>query len=342
MKIVTVVIPVYNEQESLPLLQPRLRALATGRSDVSWEFLFVNDGSRDGSREILDGFAREDSSFQVIHFSRNFGHEAALAAGIEHARGDYIAIIDADLQDPPELLHDMLRKLENGFNVVSGVRKSREGESLFKLGTARVFYRLLNLLSGVPIPNDTGDFRMLDRKVHSALLGLKEYHRFVRGMIPWVGFKATAIPYDRSARHAGETKYPLVKMLTLAFDAIFSFSQIPLRLASYLGIFISVLGLGGLLFVFYRLILFDDYIPGVSAVFFVVCLIGGVQLLILGILGEYVGRTFEQSKNRPLYIADELKNVESPELSTYDGTEQQRYPQRQSGRSVPRQLGRNH
>ncbi len=304
-KHIEIILPVYNEEESLPNVFERLKKLSKANSNYSWSFLFVNDGSSDKSIFLIKDICQKEEIFRYISFSRNFGHQAAVSAGVASANGDYIGIIDADLQDPPELFVEMARELDSGINLVYGTRKKRAGETWFKLFTAKMFYILLDKLSGVNIPRDTGDFRLFDKKVQNAFLKMPEYHRFIRGMIAWVGFKSKPLHYDRVERFAGETKYPLWKMLKFALDGIFSFSNSPLKIANYIGTFTIFLGILGLIYIVCLRLFFDIYITGTSTVLFFVLFIGGTQLLCIGIIGEYVGRIYEESKRRPLYIIED-------------------------------------
>lgn len=301
------VIPVYNEESCLDVLMRRLVALKQNFTEVDLHVLFINDGSRDRSREILIGYSRDYDYVRVIDLSRNFGHQFALTAGLDHCDADYVCVIDADLQDPPELVKDMYRLAkEKSLHIVYGKRKSRAGESLFKQATAAVFYKFLNVMCQIEIPRDTGDFRLVNRKVIASLRQMKELHRFIRGMVPWVGFRSEPFYYDRDSRHAGETKYTLRKMIRFALDGIFSFSRKPLRVASYLGIIVAVAGFLGLAYMIYLKLFTDLVVEGITVILTSIAIIGGVQLLILGIIGEYIGRIFEQSKQRPLYIIDEI------------------------------------
>lgn len=286
------------------MLYQRLTAvIATcGISEV--EVVLVDDGSRDKTWKMIQGLAQRDSRLRAIKLSRNFGHQLALTCGLDRCMGEVILIIDADLQDPPELLMPMLEKMKEGYDVVYGVRRRREGESASKRFFAFAFYRLLSRVTGVAIPADTGDFRLMTRRALNTLLQLRERHRFVRGMVSWIGYRQAPLPYDRPQRFAGETKYPFRKSLRLAFDAITSFSTQPLRLASYLG-----LGVSGFAFVYIVVVvvlkLFGVNFPGYTSLMASILLLGGVQLVVLGIVGEYVGRIFEQGQNRPLYIVDD-------------------------------------
>lgn len=306
-KLVSIVIPCYNEEEVIGETIKRLKAFREGLVDTDVEFIFVNDGSRDRTLELLYAAQEEDKDFRVVAFARNFGHQIAVTAGVDAARGDAVVLIDADLQDPPEVVHEMIAKWKEGYQVVYGTRTDRPGESAFKLATARAFYRLLNRLSDVPIPLDTGDFRLMDRKVVTVLAAMPERDRFVRGMVSWVGFKQFALPYRRAERFAGESKYPLRKMVKFAADGILSFSTKPLQMAISLGMFASFLALSGILYALGLRLFTDIWVEGWTAMIIAVLFLGGVQLICIGILGEYVGRTYHEIKRRPLYIVNEYR-----------------------------------
>ncbi len=310
-RVVDVIVPVYNEQESVPTLWQRLASVAAGFPRWRWRFIFVNDGSRDGSAVMLDALAEAHANCTVIHFSRNFGHQMAVTAGLDQSTGDIACIIDADLQDPPEVLVEMIEAIENGYDVAYGQRTHRAGESAFKVLTASWFYRLLSVMTSVEIPVDAGDFRAMDRKVVDAVCSMRERHRFIRGMVAWVGFRSKAIPYARDARHLGVTKYPFRKMLRFAMDALYSFSDLPLRAAGYVGLIAAAGGFLGIFYILVQALVFRNYLPGVSSVLFAVLALGGVQLLSIGVLGQYVGRLFDQSKDRPLYIVAAIRNPAS-------------------------------
>jgi polyisoprenyl-phosphate glycosyltransferase len=300
----SLVIPVYNEEKTLPELHRRL-ALLTALPGVgeAWEVVFVDDGSKDASHAVLAELAQAEPRYRIIRFSRNFGHQAAITAGLDRADGDAVAVLDADLQDPPEVLQEMLEKVGEGHDVVYGVRKKRHQETLFKLATAKVFYRLMRAMTGVEIPVDAGDFRVMTRPVVMTLRALREQHRFVRGMVAWVGFRQTALYYDREARFAGETKYPLRRMLQFALDGLTSFSIVPLRLATWLGVIAGILSLlMGCVFVLIKLFMPSIVLPGWTGIMVAVAFGFSAQLLMTGILGEYIGRIYEEIKRRPLYI----------------------------------------
>jgi glycosyltransferase involved in cell wall biosynthesis len=297
-----IVIPVFNEAECLDELMRRLFALKVSLAEVEIGFAFVNDGSTDATMSKLADYASRYPFIKVLDFSRNFGHQIAVTAGLDHVDADYVAIIDADLQDPPELIEEMYRKAKTGIDIVYGKRMTRKGETWFKKLTAGIFYRFISRMCDVDIPEDTGDFRLISRRVLNAVKSMREKHRFLRGMMPWVGFTSEPLLYHRDERHAGETKYPLNKMVKFALDAIFSFSNTPIRVATYTGVFIVCFGVvGGMVLLYLRL--FTEYsVPGITAAILMMILLGGIQIIMLGIIGEYIGRIFEESKNRPLYL----------------------------------------
>lgn len=305
MPLLSVVIPCYNEEAVIAETVKRLRTFADAVQGLAVELVFVDDGSRDRTRALLRGWAAEDPRIRVVGFARNFGHQIAVTAGIDAARGDAVVLIDADLQDPPEVVHEMVAKWREGFDVVYGVRTEREGESAFKLATARGFYRVLNRLSDVPIPLDTGDFRLMSRPVVETLKAMPERDRFVRGMVAWVGFKQTALPYRRVKRFAGETKYPLRKMVRFATDGILSFSTKPLQLSISLGLAAATLALAGIVYALVLRVFTNIWVEGWTALMIAVLFIGGVQLMCVGILGEYIGRIYNEVKRRPLYVVQE-------------------------------------
>ena len=297
----SVVIPCYNEEESLRELHRRVKAACDAVSVASYEIVLVNDGSKDKTLAVMQELVAADRNLVVIDLSRNHGHQLALTAGLSQARGDYIFVLDADLQDPPELLAPMLERARAGADVVYGKREARQGETWFKLFCADLFYRLLSWLSDIPIPRDVGDFRLMSRRVLDQFLAMPEQHRFVRGMISWVGFTQEAFPYTRDARYAGVTKYPFYKLLQFAFDAISSFSIRPLRVSllfALLGAALAgLLGLGAIYSFFY-------YRPtaGWASLASIVTFFASLQLICIGVIGEYIGRTYIQVKNRPLFI----------------------------------------
>jgi dolichol-phosphate mannosyltransferase len=311
----SIVIPIFNEEEGIPELDSRLSALLAGLSaelSLEWDVVFVNDGSADRSLELLRAMAAREPRYKVISFSRNFGHQVAITAGIDRAESDAVVVMDADLQDPPEVVRDMVARWREGYDVVYGARLKRHGESFFKKLTAAVFYRMLRALTGVNIPLDTGDFRLMSRPVVLAMRALRERHRFVRGLVAWVGFRQTAVYYDRPARFAGETKYPFRKMLKFALDAITSFSTLPLRAATWLGVLSGLLAVvvGG--WAVYTKFFIRGVVPGWTTIMIFVAFSSSVQLVMMGVLGEYLGRALEELKARPLYVVAEELNFTEP------------------------------
>lgn len=315
--LLSVVIPCYNEEEVLAETVSRLREFCAGLVDLDVELICVDDGSRDNTRALLKAYAAQDPRFKIIGLARNFGHQIAVTAGIDAARGDAVVLIDADLQDPPEVIHQMLARWREGYDVVYGTRTERPGESAFKLATARAFYRLLNKLSDTPIPLDTGDFRLMSRCVVDTLRAMPERDRFIRGMVSWVGFRQVALPYSRAARFAGTSKYPLRKMLRFAIDGILSFSTKPLQLSIGMGFFSALLALGGVVYVASVRLLTTEWVAGWAGTMIAVLFIGGVQLISVGVLGEYVGRIYNEIKRRPLYVTSEYVGFdEAPPMAS--------------------------
>ncbi len=307
-KKISVVVPCFNEIEIIESSYKKLIDFKKKIINYDIEIIFIDDGSKDSTRELLKDLIKNESGIKIIGFSRNFGHQIAVTAGIENSSGDAIVIIDADLQDPPEVIHKMIEKWESGYDVVYGTRNKRKGETWFKLTTANLFYKILNKLSDVNIPVNTGDFRLIDKKVSEVLKLMTEKDRFLRGMISWVGFKQISIIYDRDERIAGETKYPLKKMIKFAFDGIISFSTRPLQIAIYFGFFTSFFAFLGILYSIYQRFFTNQWIEGWTALFFSILFFGGLQLIFIGILGEYIGRIYIQTKQRPLYIIEEVIN----------------------------------
>lgn len=303
--LLSVIVPCFNEEGVILETYKRLSALRKLIGECDLELVFVDDGSRDGTLALLRDLATRDPALRVLAFARNFGHQVAVTAGIDAARGDALVIIDADLQDPPEVIPEMLAKWREGYDVVYGTRVDRPGESWFKLLTARVFYRVLNQVSDVPIPLDTGDFRLISRRVADTLRAMPERDRFLRGMVSWVGFRQYPLPYRRAARFAGETKYPLRKMFRFATDGILSFSSVPLQLSVGLGLLSAALALIGIVYALVLRIFTDIWVEGWTALMIAVLFIGGVQLISVGILGAYVGRIYNEIKRRPLYVVQE-------------------------------------
>jgi glycosyltransferase involved in cell wall biosynthesis len=299
--IISVAVPVYNELDSLPELHRRVGEVMAGVGEP-WELLLIDDGSTDGSREWIQEVAKSDSQVQAVIFARNFGHQIAVTAGLDYCRGQALIIMDADLQDPPEVIPDLIAKWQEGYEVVYAVRAEREGETWFKRISAALFYRLINRITDVDIPLDTGDFRLMDRQVINVLASMREKHRFPRAMAAWVGFRQTGVPYKRAARFAGETKYPFRKMLRLALNAITGFSYFPLQIATYLGFASAGLSILAIPLVIILRLIGNQAFFGQASTLIAVLFLGGVQLISLGILGEYIGRVYDEAKGRPLYI----------------------------------------
>jgi len=300
----SIVAPIYNEIDNLPELHRRVKEVMDS-SGETWELILVDDGSTDGSTEKIRELAQQDKAVRSVIFARNFGHQVAITAGWDYARGDAVVIIDADLQDPPEVILELAKKWKEGYEVVYAVRGEREGETWFKKFTAAMFYRLIYSITDVKIPVDTGDFRLMDRKVVDVIKQMKERHRFPRGMSAWVGFKQIGVTYKRSARVAGVTKYPFRKMLKLALNAITGFSYFPLQVATYVGFFSAGISILAIPIVVYMRMTGSGAFFGQATTLIAVLFLGGVQLISLGILGEYVGRLYDEAKGRPLYIVRE-------------------------------------
>lgn len=315
MKKISVVIPMYYEEEVADICYKRVVNNLKKLSDkYSYEIIFINDGSKDSTLEILKKIASNDDNVKIISFSRNFGHQAAVTAGIRNVTGDAIIIMDADLQDPPELFEGMIEKWEDGYEVVYGKRKTREGESIFKLLTARMFYNTLNKLSEIEIPKDTGDFRLVDRKVIDVIATLPEHNKFLRGLFSWVGFNQYAYEYNRVNRFAGKTKYPFKKMFKLAADGILSFSAKPLKIVGAIGFFSVIVSI---IILIYSIVSYmfklNSLTPGWTSIMCTMTFIGGIILISLWMIGEYIARIYEESLGRPEYIIDELINFKGEE-----------------------------
>ena len=305
----SVIAPVYNETGSIEEFYSVISTVMSGLHEP-WELILVDDGSSDGSTEKIRDFASKDPHVRPVIFARNFGHQIAVTAGLDYSRGDAVIIIDADLQDPPEVIRDLIAKWKEGNEVVYAVRRKREGESWFKLITASLFYRAIYRITDVKIPLDTGDFRLLDRKVVDIMGQMRERHRFLRGMAAWVGFKQVGVEYDRKQRFAGKTKYPFSKMLKLALNAVTSFSYFPLQVATYLGFISAGISILAIPVVAYLRLTRLGALLGQATTLIAVLFLGGVQLITLGILGEYVGRIYDEAKGRPLYIVSEAPKNE--------------------------------
>lgn len=310
----SVVIPVFNEEEVVNTTYTRIKEVMDSTNDT-YEIIFVNDGSRDNTCNIVKGICDRDKNVKLIDFSRNFGHQSAITAGMNFAIGEAIVVIDADLQDPPEVIIEMLEKWKEGYQVVYGKRLKRKGESIFKRVTAKVFYRVLRRLTEFDIPVDAGDFRLIDRKVCDALNKLDEKNRYVRGIISWLGFKTTYVEFVREKRFAGKTKYPLKKMIKFACDAVVSFSYKPLRITSYLGLLLSGFSFLYLLCaIIFKLFNVITTVPGWMSIVAISLFFNGIVLLVLGIMGEYVGRIYDEVKARPLYVVNEFVNFNGKDM----------------------------
>ncbi len=298
---ITVIIPVYNEEDNISMLHDRLKSVLDQLTD-RYEMIFVNDGSRDNSMPMIKALSKQYPSVRYIDFSRNFGHQIAVTAGLDKANGDAVVIIDADLQDPPELIIDMYKKMKEGFQVVYAKRKQRTGESLFKLWTAKMFYRILSKITSINIPVDTGDFRIIDRKIVNILKEMPEKSKYLRGQISWIGFNQTHVEYERQERMAGETGYTFQKMLSLALDGITGFSDLPLKIVTYFGFIVSIFAFFVMLYALYSRYIIQDYVAGWASLMIVILFIGGIQMIAVGIIGEYLSRMNNNIRNRPLYI----------------------------------------
>lgn len=314
MKKISLVIPMYYEEEVAQECYKRVLQVLMELSDYAYEIIFINDGSKDRTQEILEGIAEKNKNVKIITFSRNFGHQCAVTAGIKYVTGDCIVILDADLQDPPELIPDMLKLWEQGNEVIYGKRKKRKGESRFKLLTAKMFYKTLDALSDVKIPMDTGDFRLVDRKIIDVINQMPEHNKFLRGLYSWVGYNQIPFEYERKERFAGKTKYPLKKMVKLALDGIVSFSAKPLKIVGYLGIVTIIISM---ILLIYSLISYafslNSLTPGWTSIMVSITLFSGVQLLCMWIMSEYIARIYDETRNRPQYIIRNMINIEDQE-----------------------------
>jgi len=304
-QVLSIIVPCYNEEAVITETARQLKDLCLGLPFFDFEIIFIDDGSSDETRTLLKHFSSEDSRVKVIGFARNFGHQIAVTAGVEVSRGDVVILIDADLQDPPGVIPNMIDKWQEGYDVVYGIRIERHGESVFKRATAHIFYRFLNNISDVPIPRDTGDFRLIGKNVVKILRAMPERDRFIRGMVSWVGFKQIGVPYSRVERFAGESKYPLGKMMRFAIDGILSFSTKPLQMSVTIGMASSLLAMLGIFYVLFLRLFTNIWVEGWTALMITILFIGGVQLISIGILGEYIGRIYNEVKSRPLYVVQE-------------------------------------
>ncbi len=307
----SVVIPIFNEEGVLPELYDRVTKIGETLSHP-FEVIFVNDGSTDRSRDILSDLCRQDNRIRLIQLSRNFGHQVAITAGLDHATGEAVVVMDGDLQDPPEIIPRLVEKWQEGYEVVYAVREVRKGETAFKKLTAALFYRLIRAFTRFDIPKDTGDFRLMSRRAVAEFRSLRERARFVRGLVSWLGFRQTGIGFEREPRRAGETKYPFRKMFRFAMDAVTSFSHVPLHMATYFGFAVSALCFAYIVYAILLKLLTDAPILGWASLIVAILFMGGIQLITLGIIGEYIGRIYEEVKARPLYIVEELTGFRQP------------------------------
>jgi glycosyltransferase involved in cell wall biosynthesis len=305
----SIIAPIYNEFENIPELYRRVTEVMDSTGEP-WEFILVDDGCTDGSTSRIRELAEKDKKVRPVIFARNFGHQIAVTAGMDYSRGEAVVIIDADMQDPPEVILELVKKWKEGYEVVYAVRAEREGESWFKLATASLFYRLIYRITDVKIPLDTGDFRLIDRKVVNVINGMREKHRFLRGMGAWVGFKQIGVEYKRAARFSGETKYPFKKMLKLALNAITGFSYFPLQIATFFGFISAGIAIIAIPVVAILRMAGTHFFEGQTTTLVAVLFLGGVQLISLGVLGEYIGRIYDEAKGRPLYIVREAPDKE--------------------------------
>lgn len=308
LELLSVIVPVYNEEDTLEQMNERLGAVL---ADVEYEVIFVDDGSTDDSMSLLAGLAADSERVRVLRLSRNFGHQAALTAGLDHARGDAIITIDCDLQDPPELIPELIQRWREGAEIVNTYRRSRAGESRIKRLTASLFYRAFDRLAQLDLSERTGDFRLLDRRALDALGSMRERNRFLRGMSAWIGYRQETVPFDRDPRFAGETKYTPRKMVRFSLDALSSFSNVPLQLATMMGFVFSAIAFMGIpIAIGFRIA--GEFVPGIATVLLAVLLLGGIQLITVGIIGEYLGRVYDEVKARPLYLLDEERSSPAP------------------------------
>lgn len=305
-KLISIIVPAYNEEEVLELFHDRISEVLQTLDAYAWEIIFINDGSTDATQLKIEMLQRRDPRVGSILLSRNFGKEIAMTAGLDHAKGDAVVIIDADLQDPPELLHDFLREWNQGYDVVYGRRTHRDGESWAKRATAHYFYRVIGKLSKVQIPANTGDFRLMSRRAVDALLQLREQHRFMKGLFAWVGYRTIAVDYRRTPRAAGVTKFSYWKLWNFALEGITSFTILPLKLATYLGIFVAILAFLAGLVVIAKTLLWGERVAGYPTLMVTILFLGGIQLFFIGVLGEYLGRIYNETKIRPLYVVQEF------------------------------------
>lgn len=311
--LISVVVPAFNEADVLDAFHARMSQVSAGLDEYRWEFIFVNDGSTDTTQAVIDAIAARDARVGAVDLSRNFGKEIAMTAGLDHARGDAVVVIDADLQDPPELIARLVQHWREGFDVVYATRTERSGESWLKKATASAFYRVMNRMSHVQLPQDTGDFRLMSRRAVDALLKLRERHRFMKGLFAWIGFPAKSVPYQRDARAAGRTKFNYWKLWNFALEGITSFTTAPLKIATYLGFGVAVLAFVFGAWIVIKTLVWGEVVQGFPTLMVTILFFGGVQLLCIGILGEYLGRIFMETKDRPLYLVQGYRPPGGPE-----------------------------
>ena len=323
-KLISIIVPAYNEEEVLELFHERISEVLETLTAYAWEIIFINDGSTDSTQAKIDALQKRDPRIASIVLSRNFGKEIAMTAGLDHAKGDAVVIIDADLQDPPELMADFIREWNNGFDVVYGRRTHRDGESWAKKVTAHYFYQVIGKLSKVQIPANTGDFRLMSRRAVDALLQLREHHRFMKGLFAWVGYPATAVDYRRPPRAAGITKFNYWKLWNFALEGITSFTILPLKLATYLGISIALFSVLAGLWIILKTMMWGDGVAGYPTLIVTILFFGGVQLFFIGVIGEYLGRIYNETKVRPLYVVQNLapSNAKNPNSSKNEASSQ--------------------
>jgi glycosyltransferase involved in cell wall biosynthesis len=308
---ISIIIPIFNEEGNIEVLYQRLNNVMKSMQQ-EYEYIFINDGSIDTSMEIILNLSKNDERIKHIDFSKNFGHQIAVYAGLEHAAGDEIVIIDADLQDPPELIQDLYNKMQEGYDVVYAQREFRQGESYFKKTSAKYFYRILKYLSDTDIPLDTGDFRIMSKRIRNIVINMPEYNKFLRGQIAWAGFKQTGIVYNRESRYDGKSGYPYSKMIKFAFDGLTSFSNTPLKIATYTGFVVSMISFVVLIYTLYVKYFKGSAIQGWTSTMLAILFIGGVQLVCIGIIGEYLGRVLDNVRNRPQYIVKDANISKRP------------------------------
>jgi glycosyltransferase involved in cell wall biosynthesis len=331
-QLLSIVVPCFNEEAVIEETHSRVSRMAARLSDLEYEIIYVDDGSHDRTASILEQLQQADPCVRVLRLSRNFGHQVAVTAGLEHAAGDVVVLIDADLQDPPDVIPQMVARWREGYDVAYGERVSRDGETHFKIATARAFYRILKHLTETRIPLDAGDFRLMDRRVVEALRAMPECDRFVRGLVSWAGFRQIAVPYHRASRYAGESKYPLSKMLRFAMDGIIGFSVVPLRAVMALGLLASLLAIFGTAYALALRTFTDNQVASGTALLIGLLFMGGVQLVSVGIVGEYVGRSYQQAKRRPLYFVRDRIGFEDTATPLRERRESQ--PRRESERAA--------